>query len=207
MPRYYHQNPRDTTEESKRIELAWLKKQDYLTGYCGGTLSWSFNGCPNGNIYVRINTSDNQNIEFDYKVKKHSESEWREMKYSFPMTSIPCRYGGTKWFFLCGLYKNGVYCGRRVRNLYMVGDYFGCRKCANLSYQSCNESKKYNGMFKILTQSWKADDYYIKNVKRKFYRGKPTRTYRRYLKINNGYSDRDILLLEQQLLAVDKRKN
>lgn len=209
MPRYYHPNPRDTTEGAKRIELAWLRKHNYLGGYSGGRLSWSYNGSPSGDIRVRVDTSnDAPYIEFDYKVKKHHEGEdkWREIKYQFQMESIPCRFGGKKWFFICGLYKSGVFCGSRVRNLYMAGDYFGCRKCANLSYQSCNESKRYRGMFKILTQDWKAEDYYIKNVKRRLYRGKPTRKYRRYLKIEGGYSERDVFLLEQELLAVDKIK-
>lgn len=206
MPRYYHPNPRGTAEETKRIELAWLRRHNYLGGYFGGTLSWSSNGEPTGQINVRINTSEEPNIIFDYKVRSNSASEWREVKYSFPMTSVPCGYGGKKWFFVCSLSRNGVYCGKRARNLYLAGDYFGCRTCANLSYQSCNESKRYRGMFKILTQGWKAEEYYIKNVKRRFYKGKPTRKYRRYLKIEEGYSERDVFLLEQKLLAVDKLK-
>ena len=204
MPRYYHPNPRDTTEGAKRIELAWLRKHNYLGGYFGGQLSWSRNGEPNGNIRVRVDTSSpNPYIEFDYKVKKHYEGEdkWKEIKYEFRMESTPCRFGGQKWFFICGLYKNGIYCGRRVRNLYLAGDYFGCRKCANLSYQSCNESKKYQGVFKIVTQSWKADEYYIRNVKRLFYRGKPTKKYKRYLNIQGGYSDEDVILMESKLLS------
>ncbi len=206
MPRHYHPNPRDTTEGAKRIELAWLKKHTYLGGYFGGTLNWSSNGESVGNINIRIDTRENPNIEFDYKTKKHSEEEWRDIKYSFPMTSIPCRYGGKKWFFTCSLYRNKVYCGKRVRNLYKAGDYFGCRTCANLSYESCNESKKYKGLFKLLMQDSKAEEYYIKNVKRQFYRGKATKKYKRYLKIGEGYSERDVLLMEKEILAVNNSR-
>jgi hypothetical protein len=56
-------------------------------------------------------------------------------------------------------------------------------------------------MFKIVTQAWKADEYYVQNVKRKFYRGKPTRKYRRYLNIQGGYSDEDVMLMENILLS------
>ncbi len=199
MPRYYHPNPRGTTEGAKRIELAWLKKHRYLGGFFGGTLSWSSNGESTGSINIRINTSsDNPNIEFDYKTKGYSESEWKEIKYSLSMVSIPCRFGGKKWFFVCGLYKNNIYCGKKARNLYKVGDYFGCRKCANLSYQSCNESKKYTGMYKLLSQHWKSEEYYEKNVKRCFYKGKPTRKYKRYLKIDGNYTEKDLMLMKKK---------
>ncbi len=204
MSRYYHPNPRDTTEAAKRIELAWLRKHNYLGGNFGGQLSWSYGGKPSGNIRVKIDTSSSTpHIEFDYKIKNRYEGNeaWKVMKYEFVMESNPCRFGGKKWFFICGLYKNGIYCGKKVRNLYFAGNYFACRKCANLSYQSCNESKKYQGAFKILNQAWKADEYYVQNIKRKFYKGKPTRKYKRYLNIKGGYSDEDVTLLENRLLS------
>ncbi len=206
MPRYYHPNPRSTTEAAKRIELAWLRKHNYLDGMNHVGLSWSYNGSPSGNIRVIIDTRETPSIEFDYKVKPWGEEEWKEIKYSFSMESISCCFGGKKWFFICGLYKNNIYCGKRVRNLYKAGDYFGCRACANLSYESCNESKKYRGLFKVLMQDSKAEEYYIKNVKRQFYRGKVTKKYKRYLKIGEGYSERDVLLMEQEILAVNNSR-
>jgi hypothetical protein len=198
---------RDTTEQSKRIELSWLRKHDYLNGYRGGNISWSRSGEPTGNINIQVSTyPDNPNIKFIYKVRKHGgEEEWRDIDFSFRMESTPCRFGGKRWVFICGLYKNGQYCGKRVRILYQVGDYFGCRHCADLTYDSCNESKRFrHGMWKIFTNESKAEDYYKKYVKREYYRGKPTKKYKRYLAISNNLSDRDLYEMEKQLLAIKK---
>jgi hypothetical protein len=194
-----------TTEASKRVELSWLKKQKYLDGFRGGNISWSRNGEPTGNINIQVDTySDNPNIKFVYKVRRNGE-EWKDIDFSFRMESTPCRFGGKKWFFICGLSKNGQHCGKRVRILYQAGDYFGCRNCADLTYDSCNESKRFrHGMWKIFTNESKAEEYYKKYVKREYYRGKPTKKYKRYLAISNNLSDRDLYEMEKQLLAIKK---
>jgi hypothetical protein len=194
-----------TTEASKRVELSWLKKQKYLDGFRGGNISWSRNGEPTGNINIQVDTySDSPNIKFVYKVRRNGE-EWKDMEFSFRMESIPCRFGGNKWFFICGLYKSGQYCGKRVRILYQTGDYFGCRHCADLTYDICNESKRFrHGVWKVFTNESKAEDYYKKYVKREYYRGKPTKKYKRYLAISNNLSDRDLYEMEKQLLAIKK---
>lgn len=205
MARYFYPNARSTTEGAKRIELSWLLKHNYLDGYRGGNISWSRNGSPSGNIDLKINISNNPRVEFSYKIKKREEETWTAMDYSFQMEKVPCYYGGFKWFFVCGLYKDGIYCGRRARVLYEAGNYFGCRKCANLSYESCNESRRFRGgAWRILSQEWRADEYYEKNVKKRFYNGKPTKKYARFLKIKSGYSDRDIMMLEKGLLNLGK---
>jgi hypothetical protein len=49
-------------------------------------------------------------------------------------------------WFICPLLKpNGTPCNRRCRILYLPpgAKYFGCRECYNLTYDSCNESHKY----------------------------------------------------------------
>ena len=187
MARYYYSGARDTTEGAKRIELSWLRKHNYIGGYFkGGNISWSRNGNPTGNINIQIDTfSDNPNIKFSYKVRKHGEEEWTDMDFSFRMESIPCRFGGRKWFFICGLYKNKIYCGRRVRILYQVGNYFGCRHCADLSYESCNLSGIAKSFGKIISipelEKMEAE------VKRTHYRGKPTKKYLRYLRMEERF--------------------
>jgi hypothetical protein len=199
MPRYYHPSPRGTTEDSRRIDLSWLRAHNYLTGFCGGNLSWSRDGESTGNINVQIDiNAEYPSIRFTYRSHEYAEDVWKDIDYSFPMTSIPCRYGGRKWFFICGLYKSGNYCGRKARILYGVGKYFGCRHCANLSYQSCNENKRSKYAFlRIVDSEDKADKLYSE-LKRKFYKGKPTRKYRKYLKMTR-YSNFDIFAAEKSL--------
>ena len=188
MARYYYSGARNTVEGAQTIRLPWLKKQGYFAsggGYKSGNVQWSRNGEPTGNINIAIDSwSDSPKITFSYRTRNNwaGDEEWRSMNYSFNLEKIPCRYGGVKWFIRCGLTRSGVYCGRRVRTLYSVGGYYGCRICADLSYDSCNESKR-GFPFNILTKAWKADEMYG-NLKRKFYKGKPTRKYRQYLRLS-----------------------
>lgn len=188
MARYYYSGARDTVDGARCVELSWLKKKGYFPAggvHKSGNITWSRNGETVGSMNIAVDTSsDSPEITFSYRTKNNwsGDDEWRSMDYSFPLQSIPCRFGGKKWFIRCGLSRSGVYCGRRVRILYSVGGYYGCRICANLSYDSCNESKR-GFPFNVLTKAWKADEKYG-NLKRKFYKGKPTRKYRRYLAIS-----------------------
>lgn len=195
----YSYGGKGTVEAAKRVELSWLKKQGYLPkdGYSYGNLHWSYNGSPNGNISFHVNTSSDVRpyLRLVYRARgdEGASSEWKDMDYQFPLEKTPCRFGGHKWFVRCELSRNGVYCGRRVRILYQAGSYFGCRHCADLTYESCNEGKHYRGgMFRILSLSWKADEY-LQTLKRHYYRGRPTRKYRKYLKMGGGYSEEQII--------------
>ena len=77
---------------------------------------------------------------------------------------------------------NGVYCGRRAGKLYKAPskNYFGCRHCYDLSYESRNESRL--GMCGQLGYLLKAEKQYeelYKKTKRWTWRGRPTRKVRR----------------------------
>jgi len=188
MSRHYYSNARDTSDGQKKISIFWLKQRKIIReGWRNPeNIYWYQDSKENktGNINIIIDTQEGvtPSIEFDYRSRVQGE-EWKEMKYSFNLIKAPCHFGGFRWYFQCGLSKNGVYCGRRVAILYCAGNYFGCRHCASLSYDSCNKSKKYrSGPFRILSRNWDADDYY-RTLKRWSYKGRPTRKYRKYLKM------------------------
>ena len=159
MARYDYPGARNIVERSERIDLTQLKRGVYFNGF-SEILSWSTAyGEKTGAIRIEINTrSENPNIRLSYRTKGYEEQTWKDMDYSFKMQSLNCKFGGKKWFFICGLYKNGLCCGRRVRILYQVGKYYGCRKCANLSYASCNANKLFRkGYYKIFYNNEIAD--------------------------------------------------
>ena len=62
------------------------------------------------------------------------------------LTTTPCNYGGWRWWFVCPLVKNGIYCGNRVTKLFLppAAEFFGCRQCYDLTYESCQRSHKYD---------------------------------------------------------------
>lgn len=62
------------------------------------------------------------------------------LDYTVPLVATGCPLGGVRWWFICPLTKNSIVCGRRVRKVYLYGQYFGCRHCHNLVYRSSQES-------------------------------------------------------------------
>ena len=56
----------------------------------------------------------------------------------------PCNYGGVRWWFVCPVCKDGVYCGSRATKLYIPPgrDLFGCQNCYDLSRLSVQENHK-----------------------------------------------------------------
>lgn len=186
MARYYYPGGRDTVEQAKSIDFSWLRKNDYFVGYRSGNVNWSRNGESTGSIYLKVDVDpENPYIKFTYKARKYGAEEWKSIDFSFRLESVPCRFGGKKWFYICGLYSNGKYCGRRARVVYQAGDYFGCRKCANLSYESCNLSGIQKSFGKIISipelEKMEAE------VKRTHYKGKPTKKYLRYLRMMDRF--------------------
>ena len=177
---------RYTTTDVRSFSIFFLKEHNKLEPDCIyglNSIVWSMCGEETGRIGYRVSTVSNDlHVELDYKTKSYDE-DWRPIKYKIPLERVPCHFGGFRWYFRCPLSSNGQYCGRRVAILYKVSDYFGCRHCANLTYDSCNESKRFRGFpWKSVSDCWKGDEYY-KKLKRTHYRGLPTRKFRRCLKL------------------------
>ena len=176
-----------TTEAARRVELPWLRQQGYFPkggSHLSGSINWSRYGESTGSISVAVDTmSSAPHIRMEYKLETPMGSgEWKLRDYKFPLERLPCRFGGFKWFVRCQLSTNGVFCGKRVRVLYMVNGYFGCRHCARLTYDSCRQGGRYKGFVCIPD----LDEMEAK-VKRKYYAGKPTKKYRRLLKMEENF--------------------
>jgi hypothetical protein len=54
--------------------------------------------------------------------------------------------GGIRYWFKCP----AIGCGRMTEKLHLPSSalYFACRRCYNLTYESCNESHKYDSLFR-----------------------------------------------------------
>jgi hypothetical protein len=61
--------------------------------------------------------------------------------YRVDLTTTSPRFGGLRWWFVCPLLVSGRPCDRRVGKLYLPpgARYFGCRRCHDLTYKSCQE--------------------------------------------------------------------
>jgi len=141
---------RRTVEECKSISTKFLNAQnifDYSL-YNGG-LSWSRCGEKTGSISFSVSTVEgDEYIRFQYTQTDRHTGEKTELDYKAELTWTPCFFGGRRWWFICPLVVNGRACERRVGVLYLGGGkYFGCRHCYDLTYTSCRDSHRFDGLF------------------------------------------------------------
>lgn len=179
---------RDKVEDCKKLEISWLKKIDYLVGYRGGNISWSIGERKTGNIGIYIVTLDDEEnyIRFQYAITNNSTGEKKDFDYKIPLITTKCNYGKKRYWFKCQLSINGQYCGRRVGALYLPpnAQYFGCRHCHNLTYETRNKNRKYKlfPLFYFMEKQMEAEKLEEK-IKRKYYKGQPTKKQKRINRI------------------------
>ena len=166
----------------KKVSVQFLKKHGYFnSGWRSGTLNFSRNGFPTGNVGIQIFIDECEKyIKFIYTQTDNSTGEKKDFDYKVPLVTTPCYFGGKRYWFRCSASRAGVYCGRRIGTLYKDGDYFACRYCYDLTYSS----RKLSGIFKSAGQVISAPelDELKEQVKREYYAGKITKKYSRFLK-------------------------
>ena len=140
-----------TIEETKRIDIRWMRKSGMLRLGRTGRLSWNRGGEPAGWIQYTI-LGDRMQLDFKYR---EFGGEWQPVTQSVMFDRTPCNYGGFRQWFLCSR------CSRRVEILCSDGPYFYCRKCCQLPYASQNEDtigrmikKRNNLRDRIFDDAW-----------------------------------------------------
>jgi len=115
--------------------LTWRKdRTQELIGAAGYRIEWDAGG-----IVYRLQYKAGE-VEVDLPVR---------------IERLPQNFGGYRWWFRCPLVVNGVPCLRRCGKLYLPpgGRYFGCRRCHNLTYTSCNESHQGDGLARHIARN------------------------------------------------------
>lgn len=185
MGRYFW-DKKDTVEDCRSVSISFLKKHGYFSdcGYRSGVITWTQGWSGNKNsigIGVFVDECEKY-ARFYYTVTDRNSGEKTEYDYKVQLTTTPCNYGGVRYWFICPLSRNGVYCGRRVGKLYKApgADYFGCRHCYNLSYESRNEPRlaRPGGIGYPIVAERLYEELY-KKTKRWTYKGKPTKKARK----------------------------
>jgi len=141
MGRYYW-DKKDTVEEAIRLSIFKLKKFGLLCGYAATTLTWTHRlSGHKSSIGILVDT-ENLYAKVNYTITDRNTDEKTDYDYKISLTATPCNFGGVRYWFICPLSVNGVYCGRRTGTLYLAsgGRYFGCRHCYNLSYERLKDN-------------------------------------------------------------------
>jgi hypothetical protein len=171
----------------RKLRISFLKKEGYLDSPKTGVIEWHKDDevssvgieshVDDYHPYIRLlysQTDDKGNKQyFDYKITLHR---------------TPCSYGGWRFWFLCPLRaKSGLPCGKVSAVLYKAGDYFGCRRCYNLTYQcrkhNANSSLAY--WFRSRKAMKKIEKLELE-IKRTEYAGKSTS---KQLQLNQAYNE------------------
>jgi hypothetical protein len=121
-------------------------------------------------LWFRDATRTERSSSIDYEVNTQDDPPWLRLFYTFTETQEALdyrvrldrtrpRFGGLRWWFICPLVKGGMPCGRRVGKLYLPGSArcFGCRHCYELTYTSCQESRKYDGLCRRIARNLGCD--------------------------------------------------
>ena len=131
-------------------------------------------------ILVSILDKDAPYVHFSY-ASPQPNGEYKNFGYYVDLVATKCRHGGLRYWFKCPLTIDGKFCGRRVEVLYKGNDFFGCRYCFNLTYQSRSSKGPYIDMGLVAAAR---DIRY-----QRYYRGKPTRKFRRALKMDKRFKE------------------
>ena len=77
-------------------------------------------------------------LVLNYGFRRNGD-EWKNVEEPISVVRVPCRYGGSRPYFVCPGVINNVPCRRRVAKLYGPGRYFLCRHCYRPGYASQGE--------------------------------------------------------------------
>ncbi len=176
MGRYYY-GKKIVAEDCYKIDVQFLNKHGHLSpnSFSNGNIAWYINDSKLSDVSFSVDTNEKK-IEFRYKSRnRYSGEEWTSKNYSIGLTTTPCNLGGERYWFVC---KD---CQRRVGALYLYDELdFTCRHCLDLSYESRNKSRNYRAISRYFDyEDVCMDIVYLRN---KFYRGRPTRSYRKLLR-------------------------
>ncbi len=147
--RWAYHSKKIQVEECVKLDLAKLKCW-MRPGY-SGSLNWYIGERRLGTIGLQVlGTGRPTHMRLYYTITKQSKNKI-ECDYQVTFTSTPLPWGGNRNWFICPL----IGCHNRVRILYLPpgGRYFGCRKCYDLTYQSCQEQHFGTGFYKMLAAS------------------------------------------------------
>lgn len=197
MARYYYWDKKDTIEGTLGADLV-AAKHLIKNGWASITTTQRPSG---SNIGWRVDFEDAK-VWFNYISTDKQTGEKTEHYYSRDLIFTDCNFGGKRPWFVCP-------CGREVKALYIGGSDTKayCRHCLKLTYQTTREPNYSRAEFRLLKNQYDFDEAIEKlNLKTKYYNGKPTRRYKKYLALERKYggrmSDAKLYLLEKRLLKV-----
>lgn len=126
---WYRWDKKTTLEETRRIDIRFMKKRGLLSPGSRGTFQWSREGEHAGDVGFHCHQDS---LQINYRYRGES-NDWQSIEQCIHFERTPCNYGGERQWFLC------PECYKRVAVLSGYGKYFLCRHCYQLPYASQQE--------------------------------------------------------------------
>jgi hypothetical protein len=126
---------RDKVEACRSFNVNRLHKTSCLSPGWAGGWQWTRDGERVAWINLRAEM-DRVHLSYRWRV---AGGEWKDVEETVRIVRAPCRFGGSRPYFICPGIVNGVTCGRRVAKLHGSGRYFLCRHCYRLAHASQSE--------------------------------------------------------------------
>jgi len=142
--RWGSHSKRYTKENSLTLDLNFILKHGGLEPRTG-TVHWSRNDKEFASIHYEIRRTFEGKFRLNLDYQNNGESVFE----SIELVSTPQNLGGERYWMCCPLICNGIPCNKRRSKLYSPPGckYFGCRDCLDLTYESSQESHKYDRVF------------------------------------------------------------
>jgi hypothetical protein len=154
-----------SAELCRKISIRFLKDNGFLDADRAGSIVWK-------NAAGEVLES----AELETFISADGDKTYLELttggivngKQKIELTTTPCNYGGVRWWFICPVVKDGVYCGNRVAKLLLppAAKFFGCRECYDLTYESCQKSHKYDKIIDHIPDDMDLSDLNLTQVLR-----------------------------------------
>jgi hypothetical protein len=168
--KWWRASKKDVVEDCPTLDANRLTREGILKEHVLATGGWRWTYRSGGSFTVSyyVDTADMESpsVRLSYTWVWTSTREQESASYRVLLTTTRPRFGGLRWWFVCPLRVDGRECSRRVGKLYLPprDRYFGCRHCYELTYTSCQESHKYDGVYRLLARYTGYDLATVKRV-------------------------------------------
>lgn len=167
---WWRASAKTTVESCLSLDANRWKREGLLRASVrlSGTWQWTYTAGGGFSVHYEVDTADLVRpwVRLRYSWVWTSTRQQDSADYCVGLTTTRPRFGGLRWWFICPLIVGGRACGQRVGKLYLPprGRYFGCRRCHDLTYRSCQESRKDDGLARLLARNMGEDFEVIKRV-------------------------------------------
>jgi hypothetical protein len=157
--RWHWHSAKQTVEDGLSLPTTHIRKalNDLADGgtVSLGSLHWSRAGKELSSIGYRVSNEYQRLLVSLFYTTTHRDGSKTNSDYFVEVVATTPTFGGRRWWWICPLVKDGRPCRRRVAKLYLPpgATFFGCRHCYELTYTSCNESHKYDSLWKGIADS------------------------------------------------------